>query len=63
VTTGVKCKANPRCPNPAPVDSRICFEHRKLIHLAAMRQSPSLSVRLSGHVLTRFADRDIEAGE
>lgn len=63
MTTGVQCKIDPRCLHPAPIENRICLEHRKLIRLAAIRQSPSLSVRLLGHVLTFLAERDIEAGE
>ena len=63
MNTGVTCKIDPRCPHPAPPETRICWEHRKLIRLAAMRQSASPSVRLIGYVLTRFADLEIEAGE
>jgi hypothetical protein len=48
VTAGVQCKVNPRCPHPASVETRICSEHRKLIRLAEMQRSPSLSVRIMG---------------
>ena len=62
MTSGVQCKIHRRCPHPAPVETRICSEHRKLIRLATMRQSPGLSIRLLGHALTLLADRGIEAG-
>ena len=61
--TGVQCKIDSLCRHLAPVETRISSEHRKLIRLAAMRQSPKLADRLIGYVLAHFAERDIEAGE
>ena len=62
MTTGVQCKINPLCREPAPVESRICDVHRRLFRLAAMRDSGSLAVRLAGRVLTALADIEPEVG-
>ena len=61
MTTGVQCTLDPRCPHPAPAETRICHEHSRQIRLAGMRRSPSLTVRVVGHVLTLMPDR--EAGD
>jgi hypothetical protein len=58
MTTGVHCKIDPRCPVAAPADTCICHEHRRQFRLAAMRGSPSVPVRVIGHVLTLLADRE-----
>jgi hypothetical protein len=58
MTTGVQCTIDPQCRHPAPAESRICHERRKQIRLAAMRRSPSVPVRVLGHVVTLLADRE-----
>ncbi len=58
MTTGVQCKVHPDCRQPAPAGTRICYGHRRLIRLAAMRRSPSASVRVLGWVLVQLADRE-----
>jgi hypothetical protein len=34
MTTGIQCKANPRCKEPAPPDTGICHCHAKQVSRA-----------------------------
>ncbi len=60
MTTGVNCRVDPHCRHPAPAESRICSEHQKLIRLAAMRKSPSLTVRIIGRARSLLAEYEPE---
>jgi hypothetical protein len=63
MTTGVQCKIDPLCAHAAPVESRICHVHQRLIRVAAMRESGSLAIRIAGQVLTMLTDIEPEAAD
>ena len=54
MTTGCQCTADPWCPHPAPMAGGICTEHCRPARLAAMRHSPSATVRATGWLLTQL---------
>ena len=61
MTTGVVCKIDRHCPNPAPAETGICSAHQREIRIGQLLKSPSLTARLIGRAWSLVAEYEPEA--
>jgi hypothetical protein len=60
MTTGIQCRADPRCPLPAPAETGLCRRHTKQAKAKNAGPRSGLQAKQAWRALTREPEKELE---